>query len=110
MLAFPTESSYGLGVDPWNRTGVETIYRIKEREAGKALPVVIAGREQLAGLGIDPDLHIVERSLRLLAGAADRGPAGRAAAAGLGRRTGLWPCGCRITAGCGSCSPPSATG
>ena len=60
VLAIPTESSYGLGVDPWNRTGVETIYRIKEREAGKALPVVIAGREQLAGLGIDPDLHIVE--------------------------------------------------
>jgi L-threonylcarbamoyladenylate synthase len=69
VLAFPTESSYGLGVDPWNRTGVETIYRIKEREAGKALPVVIAGREQLAGLGIDPDLrfgagqNIVERLL-----------------------------------------------
>jgi L-threonylcarbamoyladenylate synthase len=60
VLAIPTESSYGLGVDPWNRTGVEAIYRIKEREAGKALPVVIAGREQLAGLGIDPDLHIVE--------------------------------------------------
>jgi L-threonylcarbamoyladenylate synthase len=61
IVAFPTESSYALGVDPWNRTGVEAIYRIKEREAGKALPVVIAGSEQLAGLGIDPDLHIVER-------------------------------------------------
>src|ERR1700712_1797618 len=60
VVAFPTESSYALGVDPWNRTGVEAIYRIKVREAGKALPVVIAGREQLAGLGIDPDLHIVK--------------------------------------------------
>jgi L-threonylcarbamoyladenylate synthase len=67
ILAIPTESSYGLGVDPWNRTGVEAIYRVKEREAGKALPVVIAGREQLASLGIDPNLrfgfdpNIVER-------------------------------------------------
>jgi L-threonylcarbamoyladenylate synthase len=61
VVAFPTESSYALGVDPRNRTGVEAIYRIKEREAGKALPVVIAGPGQLAGLGIDPDLHIVER-------------------------------------------------
>jgi L-threonylcarbamoyladenylate synthase len=61
VVAFPTESSYALGVDPWNRTGVEAIYRIKEREAGKALPVVIAGRGELAGLGIDPDLHIVKR-------------------------------------------------
>ena len=61
VVAFPTESSYGLGVDPWNRAGVEAIYRIKEREAGKPLPVVIAGRDQLAGLGIDPDLAIVKR-------------------------------------------------
>ncbi|MFL6260308.1 MAG: L-threonylcarbamoyladenylate synthase [Thermoanaerobaculia bacterium] len=63
ILAFPTESSYGLGVDPWNPTGVEAIYRIKEREAGKPLPVVIAGRGQLSGLGIDPDLNIVKRLL-----------------------------------------------
>jgi L-threonylcarbamoyladenylate synthase len=61
IVAFPTESSYGLGVDPWNPAGVEAIYRIKEREAGKPLPVVIAGRGQLAGLGIDPDLNIVKR-------------------------------------------------
>jgi len=65
IVAFPTESSYGLGVDPWNPAGVEAIYRIKEREAGKPLPVVIAGRDQLAGLGIDPDLNIVERLLAL---------------------------------------------
>jgi L-threonylcarbamoyladenylate synthase len=65
IVAFPTESSYGLGVDPRNLAGVEAIYRIKEREAGKPLPVVIAGRDQLAGLGIDPDLNIVERLLAL---------------------------------------------
>jgi L-threonylcarbamoyladenylate synthase len=61
VLAIPTESSYGLGADPRNLSGVEAIYRIKEREAGKALPVVVAGREQLAALGIDPNLYIVER-------------------------------------------------
>ena len=65
IVAFPTESSYGLGVDPWNPAGVEAIYRIKEREAGKPLPVVIAGRDQLAGLGIDPDLNIVKRLFAL---------------------------------------------
>jgi len=61
VLAIPTESSYGLGADPRNLSGVEAIYRIKEREAGKALPVVVAGREQLADLGVDPNLYIVER-------------------------------------------------
>jgi L-threonylcarbamoyladenylate synthase len=65
IVAFPTESSYGLGVDPRNPAGVEAIYRLKEREAGKPLPVVIAGRDQLAGLGIDPDLNIVKRLLAL---------------------------------------------
>lgn len=60
VLAFPTESSYGLGADPRNLAGVETIYRIKVREAGKPLPVVVSGREQLADLGVDPNLYIVE--------------------------------------------------
>ena len=60
VLAFPTESSYGLGADPRNPAGVETIYRIKVREAGKPLPVVVSGREQLADLGVDPNLYIVE--------------------------------------------------
>lgn len=60
VLAFPTESSYGLGADPRNPAGVEAIYRIKVREAGKPLPVVVSGREQLADLGVDPNLYIVE--------------------------------------------------
>jgi L-threonylcarbamoyladenylate synthase len=60
VLAIPTESSYGLGVDPGNPMGVEAVYRIKGREAGKALPVVAADLGQIAGLGIDPDLPILE--------------------------------------------------
>jgi L-threonylcarbamoyladenylate synthase len=59
MLVIPTESSYGLGVDPRNRTGVAAVYRIKGRDAGKALPVVVADRGQLGGLGIDPNLPIL---------------------------------------------------
>lgn len=65
ILAIPTESSYGLGTDPWNPAGVEAIYRLKGRERGKALPVVIAGREQLSHLGVDPNLYIVERLFAL---------------------------------------------
>jgi L-threonylcarbamoyladenylate synthase len=63
VLAIPTESSYGLGADPGNRAGVEAIYRIKGREAGKALPVVAADLSQIAGLGIDPDLPILKELL-----------------------------------------------
>jgi len=62
VLAIPTESSYALAVHPGNAAGCEAIYRLKGREPGKPLPVVVAGLEQLAGLGIAPDLPI----LRLL--------------------------------------------
>ncbi len=60
VLAIPTESSYGLGADPRNQAGVEAVYRIKGREGGKPLPVVVADLAQLADLGIDPGLPILE--------------------------------------------------
>jgi len=63
VLAIPTESSYGLGADPWNPEGVARVYRIKQREAGKPLPVVAAGIGQLAGLGIDPEAPILRSML-----------------------------------------------
>jgi len=61
VLAVPTESSYGLAVDPRNRRGVAAVYRLKAREADKPLPVVVAHTAQLADLGIDPDLPILSR-------------------------------------------------
>ncbi|MFY9819772.1 MAG: Sua5/YciO/YrdC/YwlC family protein, partial [Thermoanaerobaculia bacterium] len=64
VVAIPTESSYGLGADPRNPAGVEAIYRIKGRERGKPLPVVVSGQEDFAALGIDlgigPNLNIVK--------------------------------------------------
>jgi L-threonylcarbamoyladenylate synthase len=60
VLAIPTESSYGLGADPGNPVGVEAIYRIKGRERGKPLPVVVADLAQLRDLGIDPGLPILD--------------------------------------------------
>jgi L-threonylcarbamoyladenylate synthase len=52
VLGIPTESSYGLAVDPRSEAGVEAIYRIKARERGKPLPVVAADLAQLAALGV----------------------------------------------------------
>lgn len=68
MAAIPTESSYGLGALPDHETGVEAIYRMKERQRGKPLPVVVGDRSQLELLGID------SRS-RAIAGAAAVWPA-----------------------------------
>lgn len=52
LLAIPTESSYGLAVDPRDAAGVEAIYRLKGRERGKPLPVVAADRDQILALGV----------------------------------------------------------
>ena len=65
VLAIPTESSYGLGVDPRSAAGVEAIYRLKGRERGKPLPVVAAGRDQLAALPLGPLPAAVERAMSL---------------------------------------------
>ncbi len=54
LLAIPTESSYGLAVDPRDGAGVEAIFRLKGRERGKPLPVVAADREQILALGVAP--------------------------------------------------------
>lgn len=64
VLAIPTESSYGLAVDPFSRRGVDAVYRIKRREAGRPLPVVVASAGQLAGLGIDAATPEIEWALR----------------------------------------------
>ncbi|MEP7010718.1 MAG: L-threonylcarbamoyladenylate synthase [Acidobacteriota bacterium] len=76
VIAFPTESSYGLGVDPHSAAGVAAIERIKRRidrridwnrgsgdfdPERKPLPVVVADLSQLADLGIDPDSEPVRR-------------------------------------------------
>lgn len=53
VLAIPTESSYGLAADPTHPRGVMSIFRIKDRQPGKPLPVVGADAEQLASLSLD---------------------------------------------------------
>lgn len=65
ILAIPTESSYGLAVDPRCATGVEAIYRVKERERGKPLPVVAADLAQIAALGVAADDEAVRRAAPL---------------------------------------------
>jgi L-threonylcarbamoyladenylate synthase len=45
LLAFLTDTFYGLGADPFNIKAVERINRLKEREGRKAVLVVISARE-----------------------------------------------------------------
>ncbi|MFN4336997.1 MAG: L-threonylcarbamoyladenylate synthase [Candidatus Nitrosocaldus sp.] len=42
VIAYPTDTVYGLGCDPYNDGAVERVFRIKGREEGKAMPLLCA--------------------------------------------------------------------
>jgi L-threonylcarbamoyladenylate synthase len=47
IIALPTETFYGLAVDPANAAAVARVFTLKGREAAKALPVVAASLDQI---------------------------------------------------------------
>jgi len=58
LVAFPTDTVYGVGAIAWNREAVGKLYMAKLRAADKAIPILLA----------DPvDLDLVARDLSLAA-------------------------------------------
>jgi len=53
VVAFPTDTVYGIGSMINNETALKRIYTIKERDLLKALPVMVSSLNQLSSL-IDP--------------------------------------------------------
>ncbi|MGB6874077.1 MAG: L-threonylcarbamoyladenylate synthase [Dehalococcoidia bacterium] len=53
VIAFPTDTVYGLGADAFNSTAVERIYEIKNRPKHRQLPLLIVDVERLTTLA-DP--------------------------------------------------------
>ena len=47
VIAFPTDTYYGLGVDPFNEKGIRRIFEIKSRAYDKPLLVLISTRSQI---------------------------------------------------------------
>lgn len=48
VIAFPTETLYGLGADALNSAAVEKVYRLKGRDPANPIPVLVADRAMLA--------------------------------------------------------------
>ena len=50
VIAFPTDTVYGLGADAFNSVAVQRIYEIKDRSKSNPFPLLIADAKQLAAL------------------------------------------------------------
>ena len=53
VVAFPTDTYYGLGVDPFNEKGIRRIFEIKSRAYDKPLLVLISAKNQINQLTQD---------------------------------------------------------
>lgn len=47
VIAFPTDTFYGLGCDPFNANSVEKIYKIKQRQSDKAILLLVSSLDML---------------------------------------------------------------
>jgi L-threonylcarbamoyladenylate synthase len=57
IVAIPTDTLYGLAADPFNADAIARLYRLKGREAERALPLIAADLDQIAAtLGMLPIL------------------------------------------------------
>jgi L-threonylcarbamoyladenylate synthase len=48
LIAFPTETYYGLGVDPFNRQALQRLFTVKQRVADKPVLVLVADQQQVS--------------------------------------------------------------
>lgn len=54
VVAFPTDTFYGLGADPFNLAAVSEIFRIKGRTADRPIPLLVDSIDQAAEVAQDP--------------------------------------------------------
>ncbi len=53
VLVYPTETFYGMGVDPRNAEAVRRLFAVKERGAGQPLLVLLADADQVSEWAVD---------------------------------------------------------
>ncbi len=59
LVAFPTDTVYGLGCDPFNTSAIQRLYRAKKRTSAKALPVLLASLNEIDKVAINITTEIM---------------------------------------------------
>lgn len=58
VIAFPTDTVYGVGVSAFNKEAIEKLYNVKDRSKEKAIPVLIADPEELLKITSTPTKQV----------------------------------------------------
>lgn len=53
MIAFPTDTTYGLGVNPFDDKAVSRVFELKKRDVNKPLIILINDKQQIDQLVVD---------------------------------------------------------
>lgn len=63
VVAYPTETVYGLAVDPFSEEAVERLFAVKSRDRGKPILLVVGDDVQVAGVAaaVSPEAEICMR-------------------------------------------------
>ena len=56
VVAYPTDTVYGLGGNPWNIEVIERILKIKRKNWEEGMPVLLANREKIKDFGEMPPI------------------------------------------------------
>lgn len=54
VMAYPTETFYGLGASLFSKKGVRRIFRLKERDAGKPLSLIVSDIDMIERIAAEP--------------------------------------------------------
>jgi len=57
IVVFPTDTVYGIGCNPYNKSAVERVYKIKKREFSKPYPVLGYSKEDLSKIAEINEQH-----------------------------------------------------
>ena len=68
LVAFPTDTVYGLGALAHNTRGIEQLYAVKGRQAAKAIPILLSDASELSLVASRVDFRVIRLAQRFWPG------------------------------------------
>ena len=69
VIAFPTDTVYGIGVSAFNEMAIEKLYQVKGRSYQKAIPILVSDQEELTRITPPLDQNVKAINQRFWPGA-----------------------------------------